>query len=111
MVKYNLYLFIKLFWEMAGLANPKCFVSYSKDDEEHEEWVRKLATTLQKNGVNTALDQWDGYSGMDLINYMETSIRESNFVLMVCTTTYKEKADAGRGGVGYEKMVRTVQGF
>jgi len=42
---------------------------------------------------------------------METSIRESNFVLLVCTPTFAEKADAGKGGVGYEKSIVTGEIF
>lgn len=98
-------------WAISRLENPSCFISYSRDDIGHEKWVREFATKLVKNGVETALDQWDSYPGMDLTRYQETSIRESDFVLMVCTPTYKEKADAGRGGVGYEKMIITGEIF
>jgi hypothetical protein len=93
------------------LENVSCFISYSADSEGHEEWVRKLAEALQNNGVDTALDQWDCYLGVDLTKYMETSIRESDFVMMVCTPIYAEKANAGRGGVGYEKMIITGEIF
>ncbi len=33
---------------------------------------------------------------------MERSITGSDYVLIVCTPTYKQKADARVGGVGYE---------
>jgi formylglycine-generating enzyme required for sulfatase activity len=42
---------------------------------------------------------------------METSVRESSFVLLVCTPTFAQKADAGVGGVGYEKAIVTGEIF
>ncbi|MGX2954498.1 toll/interleukin-1 receptor domain-containing protein [Shewanella sp. JL219SE-S6] len=38
---------------------PRCFISYSHDNENHKEWVLNLATRLVKNGVDVTLDQWD----------------------------------------------------
>jgi len=38
---------------------------------------------------------------------METQLESCDFVLMICTETYVEKANAGSGGVGYEKMIMT----
>jgi hypothetical protein len=42
---------------------------------------------------------------------METSIRESDFVLLICTPTYSRKANHGEGGVGYEKSIVTGEIF
>jgi hypothetical protein len=44
---------------------------------------------------------------MDIPSFMERSIRDSNRVVIVCTPQYARKADAGKGGVGYEKMIVT----
>ncbi len=85
----------------------KCFISYSWEEEEHNDWVRDLATNLQLNGISTYLDQWDVYPGMDLTKYMETCIRESDYVLLICTPLFSQKANAGTGGVGYEKTIVT----
>jgi hypothetical protein len=93
------------------MANPKCFISYSWDNEEHKKWVLNLATKLQANGVETSLDQWDTYPGIDLTKYMETCVRESDFVAMICTPTYAVKANEGKGGVGYEKTIITGEIF
>lgn len=90
---------------------PTCFISYSWDTEEHKRWVRDLGTALQKNGVKIYLDQWDSHLGMDLTHYMETSIRESDFVVLVCTPNFAKKANGGTGGVGYEKSVVTGEIF
>jgi len=48
---------------------------------------------------------------MDVTNYMETCIRESDFVLLVCTPIFAQKANVGLGGVGYEKGIVTGEIF
>jgi hypothetical protein len=93
------------------MAAPKCFISYSWDNDEHKDWVRRLADELQRNGVETYLDQWDAHLGMDVTNYMETCIRESDFVLLVCTPIFAQKANDSLGGVGYEKSIVTGEIF
>jgi hypothetical protein len=93
------------------MEQPTCFISYAWEGDEHRDWVRNLAFELQRNGVITHLDQWDTHPGIDLTHYMETSIRESNFVLLVCTLTFAQKANAGKGGVGYEKSIVTGEIF
>ena len=88
-------------------TNPSCFISYSWDDNDHKDWVRNLATKLRENGVDTRLDQWDLSLGGDQLTYMETGVRECNFVLLVCTPIFAKKANTGIGGVGYEKIIVT----
>jgi len=91
--------------------NPTCFISYSWDSESHKAWVRSLAERLQSGGVTTYLDQWDVRPGADVTRYMETSVRESDFVLLVCTQMFSDKANSGLGGVGYEKTIVTGEVF
>lgn len=86
---------------------PRCFISYSWDSEPHRAWVRKLATRLRESGIDAILDQFHCAPGMDLTKFMEKSVREADFVLLVCTPNFSKKADAGAGGVGYEKMIVT----
>ena len=86
---------------------PRVFISYSHDSAEHKEWVLKLATTLRNRGVDAVLDQWDLKPGDDLPHFMETQISKAQFVIMVCTESYVEKANKGQGGAGYEKMIMT----
>ncbi len=93
------------------MSNLRCFISYSWDHQKHKDWVRLLAEELRKNGVDAKLDQWDCQLGMDLANYMETGIRESDFVLLICIPIFCEKANSGTGGVGYEKCIVTGEIF
>jgi len=90
---------------------PRAFVSYSWDNEDHKTWVRRLASRLRENGIDVILDQWDAYAGMDLPAYMETGVRETDFVLLVCTPQFARKANEGTGGVGYEKRILTGEIF
>src|SRR5438132_2173190 len=88
---------------------PKLFVSYSHDSEQHKDWVLTLTTRLMANGVDVILDQWDLTLGADLPRFMEQGLSEAKRVLAICTDDYVQKANAGRGGVGYEKMILTAQ--
>ena len=38
---------------------------------------------------------------------METQLEKADYALMICTEQYVAKANAGTGGVGYEKMIMT----
>jgi len=86
---------------------PTVFMSYSHDTPEHKAWVAGLATDLRRNAVDAILDQWRLRPGMNVPSFMERGIRDSNRVVIVCTPQYARKADAGKGGVGYEKMIVT----
>jgi TIR domain len=91
-----------------AMTAPVVFVSYSHDSQEHKRWVLDLATRLRNSGIDAILDQWDLGPGGDLPHFMEQSIARSARILMICTERYVEKANAGLGGVGYEKMIVTA---
>jgi hypothetical protein len=88
---------------------PRLFISYSHDDQAHKDWVLNLSTRLVGNGVNVILDQWDMTLGGDLPHFMEAGLVEADRVLAVCSASYVDKANQGRGGTGYEKMILTGQ--
>ena len=90
------------------MTPPTIFISYSHDSQEHKQWVLEFATRLRNSGVDAILDQWDLGPGGDLPHFMEQSISRSARVIMVCTDRYVENANAGHGGVGYEKMIVTA---
>ena len=91
------------------METPKVFASYSHDSNEHKQWVLELCTKLVENGVDVFLDQWDLGAGDDLTLFVENGVRDSNRVLVICTDTYVRKANAGEGGVGYERLIVTAQ--
>lgn len=81
---------------------PKIFITYSWDNEQHKEWVRKFSDRLLSDGVDVTVDQYDVSSGDRLPQFMEQSIAAADFVLIICTPLYKQKADRRMGGAGYE---------
>lgn len=89
--------------------NPKVFISYAWENEEHRSWVKKLTDKLLENGVNASIDQYDLELGDRLPQFMEQQISESDFVLIVCTKTYKMKADNRKSGVGYEGHIISAE--
>ena len=90
---------------------PIVFVSYSHDGEEHSDWVLQLAKRLRSNGVDVILDRWDVRLGQDLATFMEKGLTSSHRVLCICSQAYVAKANAGSGGVGYEKQIITAKLF
>ncbi len=90
---------------------PTAFISYSWDDEAHMGWVKDLAARLRKDGVDVKLDKWEMPLGGSTTKFMETAVRESDFVIIVCTPRYKKRADERAGGVGYEESVMTSELF
>lgn len=88
--------------------NPTVFISYSWDSEDHKRWVKTLSDKLIENGIVTLLDQNDLVLGDPLTQFMEQSITQSDYVLIICTPTYKQKADMRKGGVGYEESIITA---
>ena len=87
---------------------PTVFISYSQDSPEHKAWVLKLATDLRTSGVDAVLDQWGLVPGQDIAAFMQRGIIESDRVLLICSDNYVSKAEAGLGGVGYERLVLTA---
>jgi hypothetical protein len=85
---------------------PLVFISYSHDSREHKQWVLEFAQELRsKHRVDVILDQWDLGHGDDMPRFMRDSVSRCDRILMICTDTYVEKADEGKGGVGYEAMI------
>jgi predicted nucleotide-binding protein len=91
------------------VATPKCFITYSFDgkdkNKDHIAWVAHLAVLLDRCGVNVHCDKLDVHLGMDLAKYVETSIRESDFVLLICTPTFAKKVNNREGVVGFENQI------
>jgi hypothetical protein len=90
------------------IPNPTVFISYSWDNEKHKRWVLKLSADLMRSGIRVIVDEWDlsKYQN-DLHLFMESGIRESHHVIMVCTPEYSQKANIRRGGVGIESTIIT----
>ncbi len=87
---------------------PRAFLSYAWESDSHTKWVIALAERLQgESGVEINLDQWYLVPGSDRLHFMEQGIENCDFVIVVCTQAYAERANSRDGGVGYESMVIT----
>lgn len=94
----------------SATAAPRAFLSYSWDGQEHQQWVNEFAERLQgESGVEIIFDRWHLNPGDDKLQFMEQAVVDSNFVIVVCTPTYAERANKRQGGVGYESMVITAE--
>ena len=86
---------------------PKVLISYSHDSPEHRDRVLVLSKRLRKDGIDCTIDQYVVVPPEGWPRWMEKQIRNSDFVLMVCTETYYRRVlgeeDPGRGrGVRWE---------
>ena len=89
------------------VQNPKVFISYSDDTQEHKWWISELGAKLQKNGVQIIFDQWHLSSDNDQKQFMEFGIKNSDWILVICTDSYVSKANDGEDSIGYEPMIIT----
>ena len=84
---------------------PKVFISYSWESKEHSDWVKSLADKLLADGIEAIIDSYDVSPGDRLPKFMESSIRDSDYVIIICTEEYKRKANNREKGVGYESHI------
>ena len=88
---------------------PKVFISYSWESKEHSDWVKSLADKLLADGIESIIDSYDVSPGDRLPKFMESSIRDSDYVIIICTEEYKRKANNREKGVGYESHIISAE--
>ena|SRR5688572_383855 len=80
---------------------PRVFVSYSHESEVHSERVLDLANRLRVDGVDARLDRYVESPAEGWIRWMQNEIEAAEFVLVICTATYRRRFDGkeveGRG--------------
>lgn len=91
------------------MNNPKAFISYAWETDEIKLWVKELAIKLRADGIDAKLDQWEVVPGDQMPHFMEKSVRDNDYVLIVCTPKYKSKSENRVGGVGYEGDIMTAE--
>jgi hypothetical protein len=73
--------------------NPiRVFISYTQESQEHNDLAVGIANRLRKIGFQSDIDQYHYNEKWPL--WMEKSIQESDFVLVICTETYRNRWDA-----------------
>lgn len=80
------------------MSDIKVFISYAHEDENYKEWVKSFADKLIKDGINVTLDQYDLHLTDSMTLFMEKSIAESNFVILLLSKNYITKANERVGG-------------
>ncbi len=87
----------------------RAFISYSWDSEKHKDWTRGFADALASNGIEIILDQYDLHPGADRFQFMESSVRDADAVLCICTPAYVRKANSRSNGACAETSLLTPQ--
>ncbi len=86
----------------------KIFISYSWDSEIHQSWTKLLADKLEEYlELHITFDQYDLDSCTDKNLFMEKAVFENNFILIIVTPEYVQKANNRLGGVGIETKLST----
>ena len=84
------------------LTPPECFISYAWGAPEHERWVEKrLATDLQKAGIEVVLDRWhNAQIGASVARFIER-VEKSDWIIVVGTPLYRRKYENKDTTTGY----------
>ncbi len=93
--------------EAGGAAHPRVLISYAHEDDggAQADRVFELSERLRGDGVDAAIDQYEPNPPEGWPRWMDSHIRESDFVLMVCTETYYRRVigqEAPGVGLGVE---------
>lgn len=89
------------------MENPKVFISYSWNDQPHQQLVKHWADRLVADGIDVILDIYDLREGDDKYAFMESMITDATVthILVICEKNYADKADARKAGVGTESQI------
>ncbi|MBL8172886.1 MAG: SUMF1/EgtB/PvdO family nonheme iron enzyme [Acidobacteria bacterium] len=86
---------------MSDPKPPKVFISYSHDSQEHRVRVYHLLSKLRADGVHCVTDHLIISPPEGWRAWMENQISEADFTLVVCTETYRRRAERKeKPGVG-----------
>lgn len=100
-------LYIREFCIMRGciyIMSKEVFVTYSWDNETHEEKVISFVNFLRNNGIYADMDKSlsQNESSINLNEMMHRGINDYKKVIIILSKGYKEKAESFIGGVGKE---------
>jgi Ran GTPase-activating protein (RanGAP) involved in mRNA processing and transport/predicted Ser/Thr protein kinase len=88
-----------------SIAPPTCFISYAweedpEDNKRLQTWLKQLCDHLTQLGAKVYLDitHLDG----NMKTYMSEKIQESNYILLIGTPRFKERAEDPTTHLGFE---------
>ncbi|WP_211178628.1 MULTISPECIES: SEFIR domain-containing protein [Brasilonema] len=95
-------------------SQPKVFISYSRESDEHNDRILTLSDRLRDEGVDSQIDEYVQFPPEGWQRWMENQVEWADFVLVVCTETYNRrfrgKEEPGKGlGVTWEGAIITQQ--
>ncbi|MFO0875073.1 MAG: SEFIR domain-containing protein [Phycisphaerales bacterium] len=95
---------------------PRVFLSYSHDSVEHAERVRELADWLIRSDIDVVFDQYVEHkpSGDGWNLWAKKAIKGVDFVLVICTPTYRrrwDKEEKPRAGLGATYEAAILRGW
>lgn len=84
--------------------NITVFISYSRDNKEHADFVLSLINQLRKNGIDAKNDHMllQRFGIIDFNHRLTQEIAYADFIIIICTPEYAKKADTNVGGIGFE---------
>lgn len=102
---------LEAFYASANQTKPVVFVSYCWSPPSNQRNVIELIQKLEKDGVIAKFDRESLRPGQDINYYMEQQLLSNEYdaVIIVCNSDYADKANARRGGVGYESGIILTQ--
>jgi len=68
------------------------FISYSWDSKEHIKKVLEFSNKLRSEGVDSVIDQYEASPSEGWPRWMESKIRSSKYVLLICTEEYYNRS-------------------
>lgn len=71
--------------------NPKVFISYSHESADFEEKVLEFSKKLRSEGIDASIDLYEEAPSEGWPRWMENQIRESDYVLVLCSKSYYDK--------------------
>lgn len=92
---------------IGNIYSPKVLISYSHDCPEHDNLVLAFSDSLHQYGIDADLDRYHPSPPEGWPRWMDKQIRDTDFVLMICTETYYRRVmreeEPGKGhGVLWE---------
>jgi hypothetical protein len=96
---------------LPALRVPRVLIIYSHESAEHTGRVLDLSDRLKDDGVKVAVDLDETSPPDGWPAWMDRQIRESDFVLMVCTAAYRQRVEQpdetpeGRGAIWESRLI------
>src|SRR5688572_26751724 len=93
------------------VAPLRVFISYSHDDNKHIKKVLDFSNKLRGDGIDAYMDQYEPFPKEGWPLWMQKQIEHANYVLIVCTKKYRERAETndpteGFGAIWESKIIR-----